>query len=356
MGLREGAELFDLLIEAARLVPQPSLRLLYLREACIVSFWVGDREVTEHTLSQLVLPAGPNANFSEVFALVPYTMSLTVSGDLEGAAIRRDELVDGLTILGAPEATVYETTTMMALARETGTLADLGLVADLTEHIGHPASAARSISVYIRLAQNDIDRVMTALELISTEELADDAGYPIVAAYWSEIVAALRITDQCRRFIVELEPMTGTQLATGGIHLGSARLTATGPSSMTRSANTTSPTSCSPQPSSSTKPSAHRRGSPAPISTGRSQSSPEAFSTTPAPTSTQPERRSVISTFPTTNVASTPSHPNSETHRQVRSNPRTLRSILAPGCSRRSHLDHGGGLVFRSRELRVRER
>ena len=178
--------------------------------------------VLEQTLSQLLLPDGPNANFSEVFALLPYTMNLTISGDLQGSAIRRDELVDGMTGLGAPEATVYEATTMMALARETGTLADLDFIADLTEQMGHPASAARAVGVYVRFAQNDVDRVLTALDLISTEELADDAGYPIVVAYWSEIVAGLRITDQCRRFIAELEPLSGTHLGTGGIHLGSA--------------------------------------------------------------------------------------------------------------------------------------
>ncbi len=222
VGRSEATELLDIFIEAARLVPQPSLRMRYLQAVCFGSFRVGDRDLMDQTLSQLVLPAGPNANFSEVFALLPYTMRQTISGDLDGAAMRRVELVDGLTALGAPEATVYEATTMMALARETGTLADLGFVADLTEQMGHPASAARAIGVYIRLAQNDVDRVMAALELISTADLADDAGYPLVVAYWSEIVATLRITDQCRRFIAELEPLTGTQLATGGIHLGSA--------------------------------------------------------------------------------------------------------------------------------------
>jgi hypothetical protein len=78
----------------------------YLQGACFFSFGVGDRNILEQTLSQLLLPAGPNANFSEVFALLPYTMNLTISGDLDGAAIRRVELVDGLTALGAPEATV----------------------------------------------------------------------------------------------------------------------------------------------------------------------------------------------------------------------------------------------------------
>jgi class 3 adenylate cyclase/tetratricopeptide (TPR) repeat protein len=218
----EAAELLDIFIEAAHLAPRPSLRMRYLHGACFLAFRVGDRDILEQTLSQLVLPAGPNANFSEVSALLPYTMNLTLAGDLEGAAIRRVELVDGMTALGLPEATVYEATTMMALARETGTLADLGFIADLTEQMGHPASAARALSVYIRFAQNDVDRVTTALDLISTEELADDAGYPVVVAYWSEIVAGLRITDRCRRFIAELEPLTGTHLATGGIHLGSA--------------------------------------------------------------------------------------------------------------------------------------
>ncbi len=222
VGPRESVGLLEIFIEAARLAPRPSLRMRYLQGACFFSFWVGDRDVLEHTLSQLLLPDGPNANLSEVSALLPYTMNLTVSGDLDAAAIRRVELVDGMTSLAAPEATVYEATTMMALARETGTLVDLGFVADLTEQMGHPASAARAISVYIRMAEGDVDRVMTALELISAEELADDAGYPIVLAYWSEIVAALRIADQCGRFIAELELMTGTQLATGGIYLGAA--------------------------------------------------------------------------------------------------------------------------------------
>ena len=96
-------------------------------------------------------------------------------------------------------------------------LADLGFIADLTEQMGHPASAARAISLYIRFAQGDLDRVMTALDLISSEKLADDAGYPVVVAYWSEIVAGLRITDQCRRFISELEPLAdAVQVLEGG--------------------------------------------------------------------------------------------------------------------------------------------
>ncbi len=221
-GRGEVAETLDIFIEAARLVPQPSLRMGYLQAVCFGSFRAGDRDVMEQTLSQLILPAGPNANFSEVFALLPYTMSLTVSGDLDGAAARRVELVDGLTALGAPEATVYDLTTSMALARERGTLADLALFLELLEQLGHPASGARAAGAYIRLACGDIDEVLAALELIDGEELSDDAGYPVVVAFWSEIVAALRITDQCRRFVAELEPMTGTQLATGGIHLGSA--------------------------------------------------------------------------------------------------------------------------------------
>lgn len=222
VGRSEVAEGLDILLEAARLVQRPSLRMGYLQGACFQSFKVGDRAVMDQTLAQLVLPTGPNANLREFFSLLPYTMGLTVSGDLEGAAISRENLINGLTALGTPEVTVYEATTMMALARETGTLADLDFIADLTEQMGHPASAARAIGVYIRFARNDVDRVMTALDLISTEQLADDAGYPVVVAYWSEIVAALRITDQCHRFIAELEPMTGTQLATGGIHLGAA--------------------------------------------------------------------------------------------------------------------------------------
>jgi tetratricopeptide (TPR) repeat protein len=221
LGRDECTELLDIFIDAARLVSRPSLRMRYLEAACFGAFRVGDRDIVEQTLSQLVLPAGPNANFGEVFALLPITMSLTVSGDLEAAAIRRVELVDGLTSLGSPEAPVYDLTTSMALARERGTLADLAPFLELLEQLGHPASGARAAGAYIRLACGDIDQVRAALELIDGENLSDDAGYPVVVAFWSEIVAALGVTDQCRRFIAELEPMTGTQLGTGGIYLGS---------------------------------------------------------------------------------------------------------------------------------------
>jgi tetratricopeptide (TPR) repeat protein len=222
VGRSEAAELLDLFVEAARLVPQPSLRMRYLQGVCFQAFTVGDRSVAEQTLAQAVLPEGPNANLSEIFGLLPYTMHLTISGDLEASAIRRDELVDGMTSLGAPEVTVYDLTTRMALAREQGSLADLAPYLELLEVLGHPASGARAAGAYIRFACGDIDQVLAALDLLDGEEFSDDAGYPVVVAFWSEIVAALRITDRCRRFIGELEPLTGTHLATGGIHLGSA--------------------------------------------------------------------------------------------------------------------------------------
>ncbi len=75
------------------------------------------------------------------------------------------------------EATVYKATTMMALARETGTLADLGFLADLTEEMGHPASAARALSVYIRLTQGDVDRGVPA-RAVGRASILDLTAWP----------------------------------------------------------------------------------------------------------------------------------------------------------------------------------
>ena len=242
----------------------------YLQGASFLAFWVGDRDVLEPdavgapaprwSQRQLQRSRRPAAVHHE-----PDDLRVTS----QGAAIRRAELVDGMTGLGAPEATVYEATTMMALARETGTLADLGFVADLTEHMGHPASAARAISVYIRLAQNDVDRVMTALDLISTEQLADDAGYPVVVAYWSEIVAGLRITISAADSLPNWSRWPARTWRREGSTSG--RPTGTARSSTTHSASMTLPTNSSPPPSNNTRPSGRRRGSPAPTSTGRSR-------------------------------------------------------------------------------------
>ena len=41
-------------------------------------------------------------------------------------------------------------------------------------------------------------------------------------AYWAEIVAGLRDPVRCRRFIDEIEPLSGIHVATGGICLGAA--------------------------------------------------------------------------------------------------------------------------------------
>ena len=208
--------------EAIELETRPSHRFQLQVGTWFLASRCSDHDIMDEMLGKVAAAASPTGNRFEAFALVPVAMDLTLSGHLDEATARRSEMVSAMEALGAPEAIVYGATTGMALERERGTVAQLDDIVDLLENLGHAASGARAMGAYVRFAQGDIDRVMTALALIEGETLSDDAGYPVVVAFWSEIVAALRVADECRRFISELTPLSGTQIGTGGILLGAA--------------------------------------------------------------------------------------------------------------------------------------
>ncbi|HSM67483.1 MAG TPA: hypothetical protein VK860_14335, partial [Ilumatobacteraceae bacterium] len=111
-------------------------------------------------------------------------------------------------------------TTSLHNARERGTLAEFTTIADEGARVGRPAGAAVAVSAYLRHAQGE--SVADALDRLDGEEFTDDAGHSIVIAYWAEIVASLRDEARCRRFIAEIEPLTGVHIGTGGICFGAA--------------------------------------------------------------------------------------------------------------------------------------
>jgi hypothetical protein len=150
------------------------------------------------------------------------TMDATVRGDLERGESWADQLVTTMRALGLSEAGVYRTTTTMALHRERGTLGDLGGLADAAEAMGHPAGPSGAIAAYIRHHRGELDAVLAALDAIEGEEFADDAGYPISAAYWAEIVAVIGNDEQRQRFLGPLGVKSGLNVGTGGIFLGPA--------------------------------------------------------------------------------------------------------------------------------------
>ena len=143
-----------------------------------------------------------------------------VAGDIDEAERLAADAVSMLFELGVPEARNYLSTTSLNNARERGTLGDFVGFADEAALVGHPAGAAVAISAYLRHRQGE--PVTEALDRLDDEEFTDDAGHSIVIAYWAETVASLRDAERCRRFIDEIEPLTGVHVGTGGISLGAA--------------------------------------------------------------------------------------------------------------------------------------
>jgi tetratricopeptide (TPR) repeat protein len=207
--------------EAVELAATPTERLRGEVGTWFVAGRLGDRSTMDEMSARIRRDREGLGMFAS-FSLVPQVMALTLDGRLAEAAELRRTMTEGLEALNAPEATVYAATTGMALDRERGTVADLMILIELLESLGHPAGAARAMAAFIRLANGDTDRVMTALQEIEHEPLSDDAGLPVVLALWSEIAATVRAAEPCRRFIGEIAPLAGVQLATGGIHFGSA--------------------------------------------------------------------------------------------------------------------------------------
>ena len=169
-----------------------------------------------------LLTAGHQSTRPGAFALVVRSTVANLTGRLDDAEQLAAEAVGMLTVMGVPEARNYASTTTLANARERGTLDELGWLAELAGQSGHPAGAAAAIAAYIRAVLGDTDAVLEALDRLDGEELSDDAGHSIVIAYWAEMVAAMRDQVRCRRFIDEIEPLSGIHVGTGGVCLGAA--------------------------------------------------------------------------------------------------------------------------------------
>jgi hypothetical protein len=209
-------------LEAHALETVPSVRR---RLTGTLSFWalmVGDRQRMSEALEMVRGYRTDAPTFPNVMGYMTETMYATLWGDLERGATMADQLVGGLEALGAVEATVYRTTTTLHLDRERGTLLELGWLADVVATMGHPAGAARAISAYIGFLQGKTDAVLAALDDLEGEEFADDAGYPIVIAYWAEIIASIGTEQQRQRMIDLISVKSGTNVGTGGIYLGPA--------------------------------------------------------------------------------------------------------------------------------------
>ena len=205
-----------------------------------------DRALLGDCLARIEPARAESPSFLDYHCDMVVTMAATVGGDLERGESWADQLVTTMRALGLSEAGVYRTTTTMALHRERGTLGDLGGLADAAEAMGHPAGPSGAIVAYIRHHRGELDAVLAALDAIEGEEFADDAGYPISAAYWAEIVAAIGTDEQRQRFLGPLGVKSGLNLGTGGIFLGPADRSS--PCCTTRSATTSSPTTASQRP------------------------------------------------------------------------------------------------------------
>lgn len=198
---------------SARLTAQIVLFYLWMRSHD------GDGMARSH---EQVVATGHQSTRAGAFATVLRSTWANLTGRLDEAERLSGEGVAMLEAMGVPEATNYVATTALANARELGTIGDLGWLATAAERMGHHAGAGVAIAAYIRWSQGDTQYVLEALERIDGEELSDDAGHSVVIAYWAEIVAALPDPVRCRRFIHEIEPLSGVHIGTGGICLGAA--------------------------------------------------------------------------------------------------------------------------------------
>jgi hypothetical protein len=181
---------------------------------------LGERSVWEEAIAQVERALLEMPSPLEPNEYICFNMGFQIDGRLDRAKTSADQLVESLQTLGLPEANVYRTTTSLAIQRERGGLAHMGGLAAATAALGHPAGPARAISAFIRLHEGHVDPVLVALDEIEDQEFADDAGFPVVLGYWSEIVAALGTERQRRRFLELLTPRAGLNLCTGGIYLG----------------------------------------------------------------------------------------------------------------------------------------
>ena len=179
----------------------------------------GDGIARNHALLEA---AGDQSTRASAFATMIRSTRANLDGRLDDAERLANEAVTMLTALGVSEASNYFATTALANARERGTLHELEWLAEITGDSADPAGGGVAIAAYIRWARGDTDFVLAALEQLDGEELFDDASHSIVVAYWAEIVAGLHDHPRCRRFIDEIEPLSGVHIGTGGICFGAA--------------------------------------------------------------------------------------------------------------------------------------
>ena len=204
-----------------RALPKESVRPSTYLETRILLGWFGLRTHDGEGVaiaSVAAATAGVEVSRHTAFTTLQLSQFANVAGDIAEAERFAADGVSMMFYLGVPEANNYAATTSLANARERGTLGRLVGFADEAALEGHPAGAAVAISAYLRHLQGE--SVTEALDRLDDEEFSDDAGHPIVVAWWAETVASLADTERCRRFIGELESLTGLHLATGGICLG----------------------------------------------------------------------------------------------------------------------------------------
>ena len=148
------------------------------------------------------------------------SMLHVVDGDIAIAEQKAHDMVAVMRAIEMPEAANFNTSTRLMIRRERGDLESLAYIADVAETMGHPASGARAIAAFIRVAQGDLDSASTALDQITVDEIADDAGYGLAVALWSEVAAALGDAGRCRALAVEAARQSGLHYVTGGMYLG----------------------------------------------------------------------------------------------------------------------------------------
>lgn len=145
-----------------------------------------------------------------------------VDGDLDLASTSIVTMLDQLATWAVPEAANYRTTTAVMVARERRSLPKLGRLADVLQGLGPTVSAARALGAFIRLASGDDGAARAALDRVQVDEFADNAGYAVSAALWSEVAVAIGSGPQRRALCDALAPQHGVHLFAGGIYLGAA--------------------------------------------------------------------------------------------------------------------------------------
>ena len=181
---------------------------------------LGDRELLDDAIDGMTSLGAEIGSVRTSMTMLHQTMRSLLDGDVAGAALLADELVDRLDQLGVPEAEAYRSTTMLGLSRERDTMVELTPVVDALAAAAHPAGPERTTAAFVRLLAGDLDLVWAALSQIDDQDFADDATLQLCVAFWAEIVAGLSSEAHIGRFIDLIAPATGVNLLIGGLYLG----------------------------------------------------------------------------------------------------------------------------------------